>query len=306
MIINVNNQNIGNNLNINISMNVENMTFLKNNMTQKEELLTQFSRKELEKDCLLKMSSIIQNNKNLNDFTDGLKKINTYINNTLGKRKKRRSFSEKKTKHSSIKPITSLSKVSKDRNDSNNSNISSHKTNNLYKKSYTGKEKLLYNAFTNLTTTQENTFQLNSSYDNINKISNNKYIKDINLQSKIRQVLMKECSQSNNCLKKKNTFLKLPIKIFDNTPKPSHKSLKSFGSFINDIQAENNRSDSSKNKSAYREGIKTENNDDDNDNSTNKKSKRENLESSSKIIMKKNNKFSSCRNVIDLRKIKCQ
>ena len=52
MNINVNNQNIGNNLNINISMNVENMTFLKNNMTQKEELLTQFSRKELEKDCL--------------------------------------------------------------------------------------------------------------------------------------------------------------------------------------------------------------------------------------------------------------
>jgi hypothetical protein len=92
--------------------------------------------------------------------------------------------------------------------DTNNSD-SSINIRSSFRQSKTKKEKIFYSSFTNLTTTQENTFQLNSSYDNINKISNNKYIKDINLQTKIRQILMNECIEGN-FIKKKNTFLQLP------------------------------------------------------------------------------------------------
>ena len=51
------------------------------------------------------------------------------------------------------------------------------------------KEKLLYNSFINLKFTKENDFKINSSYENLNILSNNKYIKDINLQLKIKDIL---------------------------------------------------------------------------------------------------------------------
>ena len=71
-------------------------------------------------------------------------------------------------------------------------------------------EKILLNTFSNLSTRSENSFQLNSSYENINNITNNKYIKDNNLQSKTKQFLVNECSgpnikpQRNNLLLLKN------------------------------------------------------------------------------------------------------
>ncbi len=52
--------------------------------------------------------------------------------------------------------------------------------------------------------------EINSSYENINKITKNKYIKDKNLQSKTKQFLVQECSglriksQKNNLLLLKN------------------------------------------------------------------------------------------------------
>ena len=55
------------------------------------------------------------------------------------------------------------------------------------------------NKFVNLNSTKENSFQLNSSYENINKISNNKYIKDISLQNKIKQIIKEDCTK-NICL----------------------------------------------------------------------------------------------------------
>ena len=54
------------------------------------------------------------------------------------------------------------------------------------------------NKFVNLNSTKENSFQLNSSYENINKISNNKYINDILLQYKTKQFIIKECSENKN------------------------------------------------------------------------------------------------------------
>ena len=68
-------------------------------------------------------------------------------------------------------------------------------------------EKILFNTFNNLSTRSENSFQLNSSYENINNITNNKYIKDNNLQSKTKQFLVNECSRLNIKSQRKNLLL---------------------------------------------------------------------------------------------------
>ena len=293
---------------------VENMTFLKKKTTKKESLIDEMSKKEIDKKILLKMSSIIKKNKSLKIFNDELTKVNTHISRSLS-----RSLRKSKTKNNrcnSARSNINLSKRSsyqKAHYYTNSSNLSSSKNHNLFriKKSRTKKEKLLYNAFTNLTTTQENTFQLNSSYDNINKISNNKYIKDINLQTKIKQVLINECSPAN-LLKKKTAFLRLPNNVDEytsKTPKSSKGSNnKLFSIFLNDTKVENNMSDSNNespsvaNSLSYGGSVKSDMND---INSNNKKTKREKLESSGKIFLqiKKSDNFASTRNIIDLRKI---
>ena len=87
------------------------------------------------------------------------------------------------------------------------SNISKNKK---FKISIIKNEKILFNTFDNLSTRNESSFQLNSSYENINNITKNKYIKDNNLQMKTKQFLVKECSgpkmesQSSNILLLKN------------------------------------------------------------------------------------------------------
>ena len=99
---------------------------------------------------------------------------------------------------------TYKSKINSNSNNSN-SNLSSYLETKLNQNTYSKNEKLLYNIFTNLSTTQEKSFQLDSSYDNINTISNNKYIKDINLQSKIKEILIKECTNISP-IKKREIF----------------------------------------------------------------------------------------------------
>ena len=305
------NQNVEvNNLERKISVKlVENMTFLKKKTTKKESLIDKMSKKELDAKILLKMSSIIKKNKSLKIFNDELTKVNTHISRSLRKSK------TKNNRCNSARSNINLSKRSsyqKAHYYTNSSNLSSSKNHNLFriKKSRTKKEKLLYNAFTNLTTTQENTFQLNSSYDNINKISNNKYIKDINLQTKIKQVLINECSPAN-LVKKKTAFLRLPNvdEYASKTPKSSKGSNnKLFSIFLNDTKVENNMSDlnnespSVANSLSYGGSVKSDMND---INSNNKKTKREKLESSGKIFLqiKKSDNFASTRNIIDLRKI---
>ena len=68
------------------------------------------------------------------------------------------------------------------------------------------KEKLIYNSFANLKQTKQKSFQISSSYQNINTLSNNKYIKDANLQSKITQILKSEKNENEE----KTTFLNYP------------------------------------------------------------------------------------------------
>ena len=86
------------------------------------------------------------------------------------------------------------------------------------------KDKEFHKIFTNLRIKQEKSFQLNSSYENINMISYNQYIKNINLQSKIKEILTKELKDINP-IKKRNHFLNLQdnIKNLSKTPKSNKK-----------------------------------------------------------------------------------
>ena len=64
------------------------------------------------------------------------------------------------------------------------------------------------NFFSNLSITKAKSFQLNFSYENLNEITKNKYIKDNNLQTKTKQFLLNECSITNyDSLKGKNLLL---------------------------------------------------------------------------------------------------
>ena len=75
-----------------------------------------------------------------------------------------------------------------------NSSICSSKNNKIISNIKNENEKVFYNSFCNLKTIKEKSFHINSSYENLNKITNNRYIKNNFLQSKIRQILINEFS----------------------------------------------------------------------------------------------------------------
>ena len=155
-------------------------------------------------------------------------KLKDYLDNVGTKTQIDKNKSSKRNSSISPRHISNISKMINDINCSNSSNSSE-----IYTKLLTKKDKVNHTTFTNLITTQEKSFQLNSSYDNINKISNNKYINDINLQSKIKQVLIRECL-NGKLIKKKSTFLQIPK--FSNiqclTPKNSSKKNGSISSDV--------------------------------------------------------------------------
>ena len=72
----------------------------------------------------------------------------------------------------------------------------------------TQSEKVFFPSFSNLITTKEKSFQLISSYENLNKITKNHYIKNNYLQNKTKQFLIKECSCLNYDSPKNYSFLK--------------------------------------------------------------------------------------------------
>ena len=69
------------------------------------------------------------------------------------------------------------------------------------------KEKLIYNSFINLKQIKQTNFQINASHKNINILSHDKYIKAVNLQSKITTILK---SEIENHIEEKTTFLNYP------------------------------------------------------------------------------------------------
>ena len=172
-------------------------------------------------------------------ISKSLIKYNTFKSNQTKEKGSMIETQKLSNKNSSIYPHGYLRNTLKQINDSNNSisNMSSQGKIAYKKKRYSKKEKLFCGVFTNLTTTQEKSFQLNSSYDNINKISNNKYIKDINLQTKIKQVLISECS-TVSAIKKKCTFLLPPLQLKNPSKSPKYSSKKKFKDFLSEAEFE--------------------------------------------------------------------
>ena len=305
-------ENIGINLNGNNSLNEgENVTFIKKNTTQKESILSiEATKKILEKNSLF-------TNNNLNTLNETESNKNKKISKVICNSEAQKN--ENFIKQSSLYPYgcqTYKSKENKD-NSNSNSNISSHLRIKLYQNSYSKNEKLLYNIFTTLSITQEKSFQLNSSYDNINAISNNKYIKDINLQSKIKEILIKECTNISP-IKKKGTFLKIPD-IFNNvsrTPKSSKKlNFKNFKNIFSDlkfVKIENNQLERTINDESIKKKINPYKSSQKSGKdsyiieSFNESTKKKQFRSTQKIVeIKKRDKLSSSRiNIYDCNKLK--
>jgi hypothetical protein len=95
-------------------------------------------------------------------------------------------------------------------------------------------------SFSNLSTTNEKSFELISSYENINKITNNMYIKNTSLQSKTKLFLMNECSTLSNDSPNKNIMNKKKVDI--------KKGIKSSA---NDFQSEEEEDKKSVNSLDY-------------------------------------------------------
>ena len=165
------------------------------------------------------------NNKYITDLKDSNNFDNTSIVTLVKKQnsnKIKKKFSEKElndfTKSINIDEIEFNNSIIDEGSSSlyNNQRVSSYKTNKIFKnislstrikkdiniKKSTEKdkrtnlkdEKNIIRAFSNLNTTKENSFYLNSSYENLNEITNNEYIKDNKLQSKTKLFLINECS----------------------------------------------------------------------------------------------------------------
>ena len=246
--------------NLNLGMNsADNVTFLKQKTTHKESLVG--SNKE--KIC-------IENENENKSFIHKLflgKTFNNINNNDqINKCKTTKNWNIQNTnKSQSLESQNSNSEVEnkeKLRNSQNQKNISTiyqnfhssedsntivgfiNSQNSIIKNSNKNilikKEKIYYNAFINLIISKEKYFNLNSSYDNINEISNNKYIKSSDLQLKTKNFIKNECEKARDIPKKYN-FLKVPgtpknIKMF--ARKSFNKS--NFGTIISDMQLDKN------------------------------------------------------------------
>ena len=150
--------------------------------------------------------------KELKDFTKNdekeLMELNNSILNTLNSNKNMKKDLMNSKKYSNIDKIlyslpTKLNHENFIDNESmicNDSNIITQ----IFQESVINEIEKKINYFSNLTTTNINSFQLNSSYENINEITNNKYIGDNFLQAKTKQFLLKEFSIINNDSQNKN------------------------------------------------------------------------------------------------------
>ena len=316
------NMNINDNISTNNSNNIENITFLKKNLTKRETILSlKVSKKNTEKNSLFR--SITTNKKsmkNLNLDFDSSKPSNKELkidNNHFSKKSlikfnsvksilsKARQNSMDAENHKNSLMNTSLfpnayrSSLSRQINSLNNSNISSsQRDKKKFKTTYTKNEKILYNSFTNLSLIKEKSFHIKSSYDNINKMFNNKYIKNINLQNKIKEVIMNENIKANDM---KNTFLKLPSQ---NLPRLNNE----FENFINDrpYNSSNNNNKELFKKTLTHRILKSDNNNKDFEysiDSNNKKSSSKKFCSFHQLLqVKKSEQLSSNRNIFERNK----
>ena len=111
----------------------------------------------------------------------------------------------------------------------NNSKISDIKKEN---------EKFVFNSFSNLSKSNEKSFQINSIYENLNNISNNKYGSNLGLQLKIKNVLIGECRSIIHSFSKKQN---IKSQIGGNKIMSKFSAVKSLNNF-GDIEEEEKKS----------------------------------------------------------------
>ena len=152
-----------------------------------------YSKKNEDKDCFVKTSSDSSSSKSI----ESQKK--TSINKEIEKDKEENKNSNKNIKRKIQKNLSVPLhfKLNSDKN-SNIPQNTSISINQIQKSMVTKSENLYSPSFSNLSTTNEKSFELISSYENINKITNNIYMKNLTLQTKTKQFLINECSSLSN------------------------------------------------------------------------------------------------------------
>jgi hypothetical protein len=151
-----------------------------------------------------------KNKKEKEKFNISIQRHSFHINGriwTLGKE------SEESLKdNSSLKVNDSM--TSKNNNASDDSiNSISNKNKKSPNLSSSRKEKKNYSSFINLSSTKENSLLFSSSYENINRISNNMYINDFNLQDKIKNIIINELNNKETGKIKKKKVLNINFAI---------------------------------------------------------------------------------------------
>ena len=165
------------------------------------------SKKEEKKDSDIKSSSDTPSSNSIKT-----KKINT-IQDEMQEFNKENKDSNKNVEKKIVKHLSMPLnfKVNNDKNSNmpQNTSISIKKSRQSI---ITKSEHLYYPSFSNLSTTVEKSFELISSYENLNKITNNIYMKNLSLQSKTKQFLINECSSlGNDSQKEKLRIRKNPL-----------------------------------------------------------------------------------------------
>ena len=244
---------------------------IKSNINEKESSQFKSKNKDVEKCVTFKID-------NSTPERTGIAFSKNYSKKSLNKLKSKKTFNNLKSQKSfktqkSFQTQKSLnkSKISKGilkveksavfgDEENNSSNDVSKESNNK-----ANKEKI--NSFSNLSTTNEKSFQLDSIYENINKITDNKYSKSIPLQSKTKRFLLNECLDNNNnsCKLVNKNYQSKVISKFNSIKSIKNnfdfgKNEKSVNS-LNSIEINSNKSD---NDTIEQKAIKNKNFNEDN------------------------------------------
>ncbi len=214
---------VNNNINNNFYL-MNSMSFSKTNNSKSSDNDVFFKNREINNE--------IYENENFN--IDTYKKYIIYPEvSSLNKNYIKESFEEKN--FSSINDSNNMSSIRKKL--SSKILISNH-------------EKIYPHTFINLCSTKENSIQLNSSYENINKISNYRYIKNCYLQKSTKKFIIDECSRkslspikyNDDILRLQKTVVNPKIKMNDELPKSIKISLsyRMNNTYINKVYKSSN------------------------------------------------------------------
>jgi len=209
---NYNSKDSNNGNNNNKDENINNgIEIIKSNKNSPTDLIFDFSKNPSSKSKETNLSKAKEKGDYIKSFNFKCSSYNSINSNTPTK-KKSYDKSEDNKKSSKKKIMKHISIPLDFRNIKEQDSIKANGSINLLKQSLkfnlTQSEKFFFPSFSNLITTKEKSFQLISSYENLNKITKNHYIKNNYLQNKTKQFLIKECSSIGNETPKSYSLMK--------------------------------------------------------------------------------------------------